>query len=75
MRDRRIAGAALDVFVEEPLPEGSPLWDLENLLITPHTAGLTDKMWDRHYALIAENMRRFCGGEPMIGSVDKQRGY
>jgi phosphoglycerate dehydrogenase-like enzyme len=75
LRERRIAGAALDVFVEEPLPQDSPLWDLENLLITPHTAGLTDKMWERHYALIAENLRRFDGGEQLLGSVDKQRGY
>jgi phosphoglycerate dehydrogenase-like enzyme len=45
LRKRRIAGAALDVFEQEPLPPGSPLWELDNLLITPHTAGLTERLW------------------------------
>jgi phosphoglycerate dehydrogenase-like enzyme len=48
LSSKRIAGAALDVFEQEPLPSDSPLWDLENLLITPHTAGLTEKLWQRH---------------------------
>src|SRR5205814_7034215 len=50
LRECRIAGAALDVFEQEPLPENSHLWMLENVLITPHTAGLTSHMWERHYA-------------------------
>src|SRR5262249_262213 len=49
---RRIAGAGLDVFAEEPLPETSPLWSLDNVLITPHTAGVTESLWERHYQLI-----------------------
>jgi len=75
LKENRIAGAALDVFSEEPLPAESPLWDLENLLITPHTAGLTEKLWGRHYALFSENLRRYLGHEPLLGLVDKQRGY
>ena len=51
LREQIIGGAALDVFEAEPLPADSPLWDLENLLITPHTAGLTEKLWERHYAV------------------------
>jgi len=75
LRARRIAGAALDVFDQEPLPPESPLWDLENLLITPHTGGMTEKMWDRHYGLFAENLRRFLAGQPLLAVVDKQAGY
>ncbi|MGA8763906.1 MAG: D-2-hydroxyacid dehydrogenase [Candidatus Sulfotelmatobacter sp.] len=75
LRSRRIAGAALDVFDEEPLPPESPLWDLDNLLITPHTAGLTGKLWHRHYELFSENLRRYHSGEPLLFTVDKQKGY
>jgi len=75
LRNRRIAGAALDVFEQEPLPAESPLWDLENLLITPHTAGLTEKLWQRHYALFSENLRRYLAREPLLSIVDKQKGY
>ena len=71
----RIGGAGLDVFDHEPLPADSPLWDLDNLLITPHTAATSDKMWERHYALIKENLRRYLAGEPLLGLVDKQVGY
>ena len=75
LRSRRIAGAALDVFEQEPLPPESPLWELENLLITPHTAGLTEKLWQRHYALFSENLRRYLASEPLLFIVDKQKGY
>jgi phosphoglycerate dehydrogenase-like enzyme len=75
LRDRRIAGAALDVFNEEPLPAESPFWSLDNLLITPHTAAVTERLWDRHYKLIAENLRRFLVGKPLLNEVDKTRGY
>ena len=75
LRRRRFAGAALDVFEHEPLPQDSPLWDLDNLLITPHTAGLTDKLWDRHYELFSENLRRYLSHQPLLSVVDKQKGY
>jgi len=75
LRDGKIAGAALDVFDQEPLPTDSPLWDLENVLITPHTAGMTTKLWERHYKLFSENLRRFLSGQPLLAMVDKQRGY
>jgi phosphoglycerate dehydrogenase-like enzyme len=75
LRQRLIGGAALDVFEHEPLPADSPLWDLDNVLITPHTAANTHKMWERHYALIHENLRRYLAGEPLLGSVDKASGY
>jgi D-2-hydroxyacid dehydrogenase (NADP+) len=75
MRDHTIGGAALDVFDQEPLPSDSPLWDLENLLITPHTAGMSDKMWERHYTLFSENLRRYFSGQPLLRLVDKRSGY
>lgn len=75
LRTRRIAGAALDVFEHEPLPADSPLWSAENLLITPHTAGLTDKLWHRHYSLFSDNLRRYLAHEPLLYVVDKHKGY
>ena len=71
----RIAGAALDVFTEEPLPQDSPFWDLENVLITPHTAAVTERLWERHYQLICENLRRFLESKPLLNLIDKRRGY
>jgi phosphoglycerate dehydrogenase-like enzyme len=75
LREKRIAGAALDVFEREPLPADSPLWDLENVLITPHTAGLSEKTWDRQYELFSENLRRYLHKEPLLDLVDKRQGY
>ena len=75
LRENKIGGAALDVFVEEPLPSDSPLWDLENVLITPHIGSLTENQWERQYALIAENMRRYLNHQPLMAVVDKQNGY
>jgi phosphoglycerate dehydrogenase-like enzyme len=75
LREKRIGGAALDVFTEEPLSADSPYWDLENVLITPHTAAVTEKLWDRHYELIRENLRRYLAHEPLLAVVDKRKGY
>ena len=75
LRQRKIAGAALDVFAQEPLPADSPLWGLDNLLITPHTGSLTEKLWERHYALFSDNLRRYLAGEPLLFMVDKRKGY
>ena len=75
LRTKRFAGAALDVTAEEPLPPGSPLWTMENVFITPHTAGYAEKMWERHYDSYAENLRRYLAGEPLLWTVDKNAGY
>jgi len=75
LRARRIGGAALDVFDHEPLPSESPLWSLDNLLITPHTAGLTEKLWHRHYELFSDNLRRYLTKQPLQYVVDKRKGY
>jgi D-2-hydroxyacid dehydrogenase (NADP+) len=75
LRDRKVGGAALDVFPKEPLPADSPLWDVPNLLITPHIAALTDRLWERHYALFSENLRRYLAGQTLLAVVDKRKGY
>lgn len=75
LREKTIGGAALDVFEEEPLPANSPLWDLDNVLITPHQAGIAHKLWERQYTLFSQNLHRFVAGAPLIGLVNKKAGY
>jgi phosphoglycerate dehydrogenase-like enzyme len=75
LAQRRIGGAALDVFEHEPLSPESPLWALPNVLITPHTSGFRPDHWDAATALFAENLRRFDRGEPLLNVVDKAAGY
>jgi phosphoglycerate dehydrogenase-like enzyme len=72
---RRIGGAGLDVFAEEPLPEASPLWTLPDVILTPHSASFSTGIWERQYALFAENLRRFLAGGELLGVVDKRKGY
>lgn len=71
----QIAGAGLDVTDPEPLPEGHPLWSAPRVLISPHTAGRSDKSRDRLYLLVQENLRRYVAGEPLLSVVDIERGY
>jgi phosphoglycerate dehydrogenase-like enzyme len=73
--EKRLAGAGLDVTDPEPLPPDSPLWDFDNVVITPHIAGQSDKFPDRQMAVFKENVRRFSEGLPLINVVDKVRGY
>jgi len=75
LRETRIGGAALDVFEEEPLPVDSPLWDLGNVLITPHTGGLEENLWARQYELFSENLLRYLKHQPLRALVDKREGY
>jgi phosphoglycerate dehydrogenase-like enzyme len=71
----QIAGAALDVTDPEPLPEGHPLWSMPRVIITPHTAGRSDRSRERLFLLVQENLRRFVAGEPLLSVVDIERGY
>ncbi len=66
-----IAGAALDVYETEPLPAEHPLWRFENVILTPHVAGYSLRIAERHLAVVRENVRRFVGGEPLKNVVDK----
>lgn len=70
-----IAGAGLDVFEHEPLDPDSPLWDLPNVIITPHSSGFFEHYWQAVSDLFAENLRRFDRGEPLFNVVDKTLGY
>jgi D-2-hydroxyacid dehydrogenase (NADP+) len=63
LRERTIAGAALDVFAKEPLPEDSPLWDLENVIITTHQGGFCDTYVDLAMPILEHNMRCFLAGD------------
>lgn len=75
LRERRIRGAALDVFETEPLPPAHPLWDLDNALISPHSADSTADSHLRAMTFFLENVRRFQRGEPLENVVDKDEGY
>lgn len=75
LRGGALGGAALDVTEPEPLPDGHPLWALENCLVTPHTANPWSTAQPLLAARIADNVRRFGVGEPLIGLVDPGRGY
>ncbi len=68
----RLAGAVLDVFNEEPLPSGHPLWNAPNVTITPHVSGATLQFLDD---LVVENVRRYLSGEPLLNPIDPERGY
>jgi phosphoglycerate dehydrogenase-like enzyme len=71
----RLAGAAIDVFAEEPPPAGHPFYGLDNVILSPHVSGFLPSYDDRCAELFAENLRRFLGGAPLLNLVDRSRGY
>ncbi|HEY9088927.1 MAG TPA: D-2-hydroxyacid dehydrogenase [Anaerolineaceae bacterium] len=75
LQDRKIAGAALDVFAEEPLPQNSPFWKLPNTIITPHIAGLSQFYNQRAADLFAENLKRYLSGDALLNRFDLEQGY
>lgn len=75
LQKRAIAGAALDVASPEPLPPESPLWGLDNVMITPHTSGISDRIWQRQTELLIGNLGRWFRNEPLRNQVDLARGY
>jgi phosphoglycerate dehydrogenase-like enzyme len=70
-----LGGAGLDVTDPEPLPPESPLWAMENVIITAHTSGASPRYWDRAIELVVENVRRFRAGEELVNRVDLDAGY
>ncbi len=70
-----IGGAGLDVTPEEPLPDDSPLWDMPNVIITPHVAGGSPIRLDRSVGLFCDNLGRFLVGKPLLSVIDKEKGY
>lgn len=75
LREKTIAGAALDVTAEEPLPASSALWDLENCFLTPHTSAASELLWTRQAGLLIENLERWFAGREMRNLVELERGY
>jgi phosphoglycerate dehydrogenase-like enzyme len=75
LKSGRLAGAAVDVFHEEPPPAGHPLYALDNVIVSPHVSGFLASYDDRCTDLFAENLRRFLAGTPLLNQVDRARGY
>lgn len=75
LQDNRIAGAALDVFYEEPLPSNSPFWKLKNAMVTPHISGHSAYYNERAIDLFVENLERYLQGDALLNCVDPLKGY
>ena len=75
LQQGEIAGAGLDVFEEEPLPDDHPLWGMENVIITPHVAGHSPRIAERHLGVLLDNVRRFAWGESLRNVVNKARWF
>ena len=75
LREGRIAGACLDVVPVEPLPDDHPLWTMDNVVLTPHTAGASPARDARAVDQLCDNLRRYQAGEPLVGLIDKEKGY
>lgn len=75
LQERKIGGAALDAFVEEPLPANSPFWKLPNVIITPHIGGMSSHYNQRAIEMFLENLRRYLTGAPLLNRYDVQKGY
>jgi glyoxylate/hydroxypyruvate reductase len=75
LQSGRLAGAALDVATREPLPADSPLWEMRNVIITPHSMSTALDENERLVDLFCDNLRRFLADEPLRNEFDKVRGY
>jgi phosphoglycerate dehydrogenase-like enzyme len=75
LKENWIAGAALDAFARQPLPEDSELWSLPNVIISPRIGGLTEQKWPPLLPIFVDNLKRFIAGEPLRNLVDKELGY
>ncbi len=75
LKEKRIAGAGMDVFATEPLPKDSPLWDFPNTILSPHCCGRIDDNDDRVTDMFVENLKRFVDDKRLFNVVDKQKGF
>jgi phosphoglycerate dehydrogenase-like enzyme len=75
LKSQQIAGAALDVFEEEPLANDSPLWDLENVIVSPHISGISPYFRQETLDLFIENLNRYLAELPLYNVVDFKQGY
>ena len=69
LKERWIAGACLDVFEHEPLPEGSELWSLPNVIVTPHNSGFSPLQMERQMSIFVDNLARLVAGKPLRNRV------
>jgi phosphoglycerate dehydrogenase-like enzyme len=72
---KHLAGAALDVYPVEPLPAGSPLWEMSNVILSPHVAYFSPRYYEMAMDLFVENMRRYLSGQPLLNLYRPERGY
>ena len=75
LEEGEIAGACMDVFSKEPLPEDHPFWDMENVIMTPHIASMVPDFWNKLTYLLETNFIAFSRGEKLLNEVDKKKGY
>ncbi|CAN5187777.1 D-2-hydroxyacid dehydrogenase [soil metagenome] len=75
LQEKIIAGAGLDVFEIEPLPATSPLWEMANVILTPHSAGITPEYMNRVISIFCENLKAYVSQQPLPNEVDKEKGY
>lgn len=75
LKSKQLAGAALDVTEPEPLPAGHPLWQMDNVIITPHTSASSDRVMNRFWVFVNENLRRYVNGEALYNIVNIDSGY
>jgi phosphoglycerate dehydrogenase-like enzyme len=75
LKSGRLKGAALDVFNEEPLPLDNLLWNMENVIITPHNSWMSEQRNERRFSIIYENLKRYGEGRELLNIVDIDKGY
>jgi phosphoglycerate dehydrogenase-like enzyme len=75
LREGHIGGAILDTFRDEPLPPSSPFYDMDNVIVTPHTSWSSGRVLDRSVELFCANLRRYAAGQPLLNVVDPAAGY
>jgi phosphoglycerate dehydrogenase-like enzyme len=75
LREGHIGGAILDTFRDEPLPPSSPFYDMDNVIVTPHTSWSSGRVLDRSVELFCANLRRYAAGQPLVNVVDPSAGY
>ena len=75
LNEKRLAGAVLDVYPIEPLPESSPLWEMPNVILSPHISGSSSKYLERAIALFSENLQRYLSDRPLLNTFDSSMGY
>jgi len=75
LSEKRLGGAALDVFPVEPLPGSSPLWEMPNVLLSPHIGGASDHYFEQATALFTTNLQRYLTDQPLLNEFDPRRGY